>query len=199
MKLYFFPGACSLSVHIVVREAGLNCDLVRVDLKTKRTASGDDYTRINPKGSVPALQLDNGELLTEGAVIVQYLADLVPEKKLLPPPGDFSRYRVQEWLNFIATELHKGFGPLFAGMPEEWQQAARERLQQKFTLTDAALAQKSYLMGDAFTVADAYLFTVLGWAPHFGIDLSSWPALAAYRERVAARPAVQAALSAESA
>ncbi len=198
MKLYHKPGACSLSPHIVLREAGLDFELERVDLASKKTGSGGDYFGVNPKGYVPALALDDGQLLTEGPAIVQYLADLVPEKRLAPPAGTMERVRLQEWLNFIATELHKGFSPLYnPRAPEEWKGVARELLAKRIALVAERLAGRDYLMGDAFTVADAYLFTVLNWAAFAKVDLSPWPVLGAYQARVAARPAVRAALLAE--
>ncbi len=198
MKLYYKAGACSLSPHIVLREAGLDFELERVDLASKKTGSGGDYFGVNPKGYVPALALDDGQLLTEGPAIVQYLADLVPEKRLAPPAGTMERVRLQEWLNFIATELHKGFSPLYnPRAPEEWKGVARELLAKRIALVAERLAGRDYLMGDAFTVADAYLFTVLNWAAFAKVDLSPWPVLGAYQARVAARPAVRAALLAE--
>lgn len=198
MKLYYSPGACSLSPHIVLREAGLDFDLEQVSLATKKNASGGDYNEDNPKGYVPALILDDGQLLTEGPAIVQYLADRVPDKQLAPAAGTMERYRLVEWLNYISTELHKGFSPLFhPKAPDEWKQLVKERLGQRIDFVARRLEGKSYLMGETFTVADAYLFTVLGWARLVKLDLAPWPVLAAYRERVAARPAVKAAMIAE--
>ena len=198
MKLYHKPGACSLSPHIVLREAGLAFELERVDLASKKTGSCGDYLGVNPKGYVPALALDDGQLLTEGPAIVQYLADLAPEKHLAPPAGTMARVRLQEWLNFIATELHKGFSPLYnPRAPEEWKGVARELLAKRIALVAERLTGQDYLMGDDFTVADAYLFTVLNWAGFAKVDLSPWPVLGAYQARVAARPAVRAALQAE--
>jgi glutathione S-transferase len=198
MKLYFSPGACSLSPHIVLREAGLDFELEKVDLRSKQTASGADYNSINPKGYVPALQLDNGQVLTEGPAIVQYVADLVPGKLLAPAAGSMARYRLIEWLNFISTELHKGFGPLFKpNVPQETQHAARENLAKRFAYVAQQLPESGYLTGEHFTVADAYLFTVLSWTAHVKLDLSPWPELRAYIDRVAQRPAVHAALLAE--
>lgn len=198
MKLYHKPGACSLSPHIVLREAGLAFELERVDLASKKTGSGGDYLGVNPKGYVPALALDDGQLLTEGPAIVQYLADLAPEKHLAPPAGTMARVRLQEWLNFIATELHKGFSPLYNPQaPEEWKAVARKLLAKRIALVAERLTGRDYLMGDDFTVADAYLFTVLNWAGFAQVDLSPWPVLGAYQARVAARPAVRAALQAE--
>lgn len=198
MKLYFSPGACSLSPHIVLLEAGLQFDTEKVSLSNKKTASGADYTEINPKGYVPALRLDTGEVLTEGPAIVQYLADKAPEKKLAPPAGSMERYRLVEWLNFISTELHKSFSPLFRpNTPEETKQAARNTLATRFGFVAKQLEGKDYLMGNQFTVADAYLFTVMNWAGMVKLDLSPWPVLQAYQKRVAARPAVHAAMTAE--
>ncbi|HUK09118.1 MAG TPA: glutathione transferase GstA [Stellaceae bacterium] len=198
MKLYFFPGACSLSPHIALREAGLPFDLEQVDLKAKTTKSGADYRAVNPKGSVPALGLDNGEVLTEAAVIVQYIADRKPEAKLLPAVGTMDRVRVQEWLNYVATEIHKGLGPLFnPNLPAEAKAIMKENLAARFELLSKHLEKRSFLHGDAFTVADGYLFTVLGWTKWLEIDLGKWPVLAAYRERIENRPAVQAAMRVE--
>ena len=200
MKLYYSPGACSLSPHIVLREAGLPFDLIRVDTKTKKTDKGEDFTAINPKGYVPALELDNGERLTEGPAIVQYLADQVPEKKLAPPSNSFERVRLQEWLNFITAELHKGFGPLFhPSTPEDYKPIARQNLINRLTFVDQTLAKskKPFLLGDTFTVADAYLFTVANWAGFVGLDIKSLSNVGEYQGRVRERPAVSAALRAE--
>lgn len=200
MKLYFSPGACSLSPHIALREAGMEFDLEQVHLGTKKTKSGADFTLINPKGYVPALEIESGEVLTEGPVIVQYIADQRPESGLAPPAGTLGRYRLQEWLAFISTELHKQFAPLFKPRtPDEQKSAAREAVSRRLDLVAARLESAPYLMGDQFTVADAYLFTVLTWTKFAGIDLDRWPALVRYKDRVAARPAVQAALAAEQA
>jgi len=198
MRLYFNPGACSLSPHIVLREAGLEFDLVQVDLKTKKTKSGEDFTRINPKGQVPVLGLDNGELLTEGPAIVQYIADRKPEAGLIPAAGSMERYRVLEWLNFITSELHKGFSPLFRpNTPEKYKTISKENLANLFAYLDRQLAGRDYLMGKPFTVADAYLFTVAGWSKPMNIDLGRWPNLNRFQERVGARPKVREALRAE--
>jgi glutathione S-transferase len=198
MKLYFSPGACSLSPHIVLLEAGLDFSTEQVDLRTKRDAGGADYNRVNPKGSVPALQLKDGAVLTEGPAIVQFLADLVPEKQLAPLAGSFERYRLIEWLNYISTELHKGFSPLFrSGASPDVRDHAMSALSLRFGYVARALEGRDYLLGDRFTVADAYLFTVLNWTGFTGIDLGPWPALKAFQARVAARPAVQQALRAE--
>jgi glutathione S-transferase len=197
MKLFYAPGACSLSPHIVLNEAGLSFDKVKVDTKSK-AMEGGDYRSINPLGYVPALELDDGTILTEGPAIVQWLADRVPEKKLAPANGTLDRTKLQAWLNFISTELHKGFSPLFnAAMPEEAKQFFRARLATRFQHLDRHLADNDYLMGKGFSVADAYLFTVSNWAAHTGVDLSGFPNVLAYRKRVLARPAVKAAMQAE--
>ncbi|MBS1191396.1 MAG: gstA [Rhodocyclaceae bacterium] len=198
MKLYFSPGACSLSPHIVLCELGLPHQLESVDLKTHLTAGGGDFYMINPKGYVPALQLDDGQLLTEGPAIVQYLAEKKPEAGLLPPAGTLERARVQEWLTFIGTEIHKNFSPLFnPAAAVEWKEAAKANLERRFAFVDKALAGRDYLMGLGFSVADAYLFTTVNWTFFLGIDLAPWPALAAFHKRVTARPAVQEAMRAE--
>ncbi|MDB5770699.1 MAG: glutathione S-transferase [Burkholderia sp.] len=198
MKLYFSPGACSLSPHIVLREAGLEFATEKVSLADKKTENGADYTTVNPKGYVPALQLDNGQVLTEGPAIVQYVADQVPGKKLAPANGTMERYQLLEWLNFISAEVHKTFGPLFKpDTPEATRQASRDRLAMRFAYVNNQLQGKDYLMGNQFTVADAYLFTVLNWTGRLKIDMSPYPAVPAYQQRVAARPAVHAAMLAE--
>jgi glutathione S-transferase len=198
MKLYYSPGACSLSPHIALREAGLAFDAETVDLSSKKTKSGADYRAINPKGAVPALQLDNGQVLTEGSAIVQYIADQKPATKLAPAAGSLERYRLQEWLNYIASEIHKGVSPLFnPKATDEWKQVIKDQLAAKFDYLSKQLQGKDYLMG-AFSVADGYLFTILGWTKHLNIDLAKWPVLAQYYERVAARPAVKATLEAEA-
>jgi glutathione S-transferase len=198
MKLYFSPGACSLSPHIVLHEAGLACEIEKVNLKTRKTASGEDFLKINPKGYVPALQLDDGNVLTEGPAIVQYLADQAPSSGLAPSFGAIERYRLMEWLNFISTELHKSFSPMFKpGTSEDAKQAAREAIMQRLNWLDEQLRQREYLMGVGFTVADAYLFTVLGWTRFVQIDLAPWPAVQAYSQRIGDRPAVKAAMRAE--
>lgn len=197
MKLYFSPGACSLSPHIVLREAGLAFELERVDLKAGKTASGLDFKSINPKGYVPALQLDDGQVLTEGPAIVQYLADLAPAKGLAPAPGGLPRARLQEWLNFVGTELHKSFSPLFRPGSDETKAAAVARIEQWFAWLNGELAARPYLLGKQFSVADVYLFVILSWAGHVGIALAQWPSLTAFQARVGERPAVQAALKAE--
>lgn len=197
MKLYFSPGACSLSPHIVLREAGVPFELEQVTLSTKKTSTGADFNAINPKGYVPALALDDGQVLTEGPAIVQYVADLRPEAKLAPS-GGLPRARLQEWLNFISTEVHKGFGPLFnPKTPDDARQATIEKLGTRFDYVVKSLGDKPYLLGE-FSVADAYLFTVLRWTTFLKVDLGKWPALKGYIERVESRPAVKAALAAES-
>jgi glutathione S-transferase len=198
MKLYYSPGACSLSPHISLREAELPFELVQVDTRAKKTKEGADFLAINPKGYVPVLELDNGERLTEGPAIVQYIADRVPAKKLAPANGSFERSRLQEWLNYITSELHKGFGPLFyPNTPEDYKPIVRENLLTRLRYADGALAKKAYLLGDTFSVADAYLFTVGSWAAFVKLDISSLTNLTAYLGRVRERPAVQAALKAE--
>jgi len=198
MKLFLTPGACSLSPHIVLREAGLPFDSEVVDLKTKQTKSGADFRAVNPKGQVPTLQIEGGDILTEGAAIVQYLADKKPEKKLAPANGTVERYHLQEWLNFIAAEVHKGFSPLFKpNTPDGYKDIVKENLGAKFDHLSKTLEGRDYLMGN-FTVADAYLYTILTWAKPMGIDLGKWPTLKAYFDRVAARPAVRAAHEAEA-
>ncbi|MGH8628911.1 MAG: glutathione transferase GstA [Gammaproteobacteria bacterium] len=198
MKLYFAAGACSMAPHIVLREAAYTFDLESVDLATKQTASGEDYTRINPKGYVPALRLDNGEVLTEVAVVLQYLADQKPESGLAPKTGTMERYRLMEWLNFVSSEIHKQFGPLFnPKITSEWRANQLDLLGRRFDYLTERLNGKSYLLGDQVTVVDAYLFTVLNWSALLKVDLGKWPRLKEYIARVAARPAVQEAMSAE--
>ena len=198
MKLYYATGACSLSPHIVLSELGLPYELVRAGLSTHLTANGQDYTAINPKGYVPAVQLDDGQLLTEGPAIVQYLADQKPSAGLLPPAGTIERARVQEWLTFIGTELHKNFSPLFnPNASADWKAAALANIERRFGFVEKALAGRDYLTGANFCVADAYLFTVVNWTKFVKIDLASWPTLAAFHQRVMARPAVQVALREE--
>jgi len=198
MKLYYFPGACSLAVHIVLHEAGIPCEIERVDLGKKCTASGADFLAINPKGFVPALQFDNGSVLTEAQVIMQYLADQTPEKYLVPPAGSMARYRQMEWLSYIATELHKGFAPLFnPATTDASRQTIQTNLARQFDYVAAQLAKTGHIASERFTVADAYLFTILSWAPYVEIDLGEWPELTAYLARIAARPGVKAAMMAE--
>ncbi|MCX5576791.1 glutathione transferase GstA [Kaistia terrae] len=196
MKLFYAPGACSLSPHIALREAGLPFDIVKVDLRDKATESGGDFKAINPKGYVPALELEDGSIVTEGPVIVQMIADLVPKSGLAPAFGTRERYQLMDWLAFISTELHKGFSPLFnPATNEEAKKSVKERLTLRFAYLTEALGDKPYLMGENFSVADGYLFTVLRWAKSFKFDVGS--KLDAYFDRVAARPAVQQALEAE--
>ncbi|QMR78245.1 glutathione transferase GstA [Enterobacter sp. RHBSTW-00175] len=199
MKLYYAPDTCSLSPHIVLRELELEFELVKVDNRSKRTADGRDFLTINPKGYVAALELDDGKILTEGPAIVQYLADRKPESGLAPRAGTWDRVCLQEWLNFITSEIHAGSALLFnSSLPEEVKSIYREKLFRRFNFLEEQLNGKTCLMGSAFSVADAYLFTVLGWCKFFAIDLNSWPVLSAYMARIHARPAVQAALRAEA-
>jgi len=198
MKLYYSTGACSLSPHIALREAGLPFELVLASTKTHKLADGTDYYTINPKGYVPLLELDNGERLSEGPAIVQYVADLVPAKNLAPANGTMARYRLQEWLTFIGTEIHKSFSPLFVpSTTEEARAAAKTRLLGRLSYVNEQLAGKQFLLGDTFSVADGYLFTVTNWARPTGLDISSLTNLGAFMARVAARPAVQEAMKAE--
>ena len=199
MKLFYTPGACSLSPHIILRELGLPFGLESVDLKTKRTETGADFAAINPKGYVPALQLDDGEVLTEGVAIVQYLADKHAPGRLAPAAGTVERARLNGHLNFISAELHKAFGPLFnPALAGEAREAAVAVIGRKLDVVDKALADgRPYLTGPDFTVADAYLWVVLSWAPHLGLDQAAWPRLGAFSARIATRAAVQAALAAE--
>jgi glutathione S-transferase len=199
MKLYFSPGTCSLAVRIVLHEASYSFIAERVDLKTRRTASGQPLATVNGKNYVPVLELRSGERLTEAAVILQYLADRKPESALIPPPGTIERYRAQEWLNFITSELHLTFRPLFRkhSVSHDWQDSAERKLVERFNWLTEQLVGKTYLMGKRFGVVDAYLFTVLNWTTFVGIELASWPVLHAYLARVAARPRVQEALKME--
>jgi glutathione S-transferase len=198
MKLYYSPGACSLSPHIALREAGLPFDLVLASTKTHKLADGTDYYTINPKGYVPLLELDDGQRLSEGPAIVQYIADLAPASGLAPAAGTMARYRLIEWLNFVSTELHKSYSPLFnPAMPEDGKAVYRERLKGRYKYVNEQLEGKSFLLGDTFSAADPYLFTVTTWAPRVSLDLSGLGYLQAYMARVGARPAVQAALKAE--
>ncbi len=195
MKLYYATGACSLSPHIVLLEAGLPYTLERIDFATKKTPAGIDYFTINSKGTVPALQLDDGRLLTEGPAIVQYLADQKPDSGLAPRAGTFERYQLMEILNYITSEVHKGFSPLFnPKISADWRASAQANLEKKFDWLSGFLKDKTFLMGNAFTVADAYLFTVLSWTRPLKIDLGRWPVLNAYQQRIAPRPTVQRAL-----
>jgi glutathione S-transferase len=200
MKLYYAPGACSLAPHIALREAERTFDLERVDLKTHRTARGTDYYAINRKGYVPALQLDgpDSEILTENVAILSYIADLAPHAHLAPPAGTFARYHLLEWLAFVSTEVHKQFGPLFyATTPVATQEAQRAKLGQRFLYLQDVLGDRAFLMGESFTVADAYLYTMLTWCERYHLDLQLWPNLDDYYLRVRNRPAVEAAMAAE--
>lgn len=198
MKLYYSPGACSLSPHIVASEAGIPVELEKVNLAEKKTESGKDYMAINPKGYVPALALEDGSVLTEGPAIVQYLADQKPATQLAPAAGSIERYRLQEWLNFIGTELHKNFGPLFnKASSDEVKTAAKANITKRLGYLNDKLGSVKYLMGETFSVADAYAFTILNWTNFTGIDLKPYPNVAAYMGRVGARPKVQEALRAE--
>jgi glutathione S-transferase len=200
MKLYFSPGACALHPQIALREAGLDFELVRVDLRAHKLADGTDFLAINPKGYVPVLELDDGSRLTEGAVIDQFVADRNPKAKILPPAGTMERVRVQEWLHFIATEIHKQFSPLFnPQVSDDDKSAQRKRLGSRFDYVEKELGAKMFLLGETFTVADAYLFNMLRWTQFTGIDLTQWPRLAAFAGRVESRPTVKAALEAEKA
>ena len=198
LKLYYVPGTCALCPHIVLHEAGISFTIEKVNPKDKTTESNLDYNAINPKSSVPALVMNNGGVLTEVAVIVQYIADLVPDKKLAPLTGTPERYRLQESLNFISSEIHKGYSPLFhPKVPEEVKTIFKERLASRLNIAAKSLEGKDYLMGKTFTVADAYLYSVLRWSPRMNVDLSPWPVLQAFMERIAARPAVKVALAEE--
>ena len=198
MKLYFSPGACSLSPHIILCEAGLQHTIEKVDLRSKTTASGADFNAINPKGYVPALDIGNGVVLTEGPAIVQYLADQVPDKKLAAPSGSIERYQQISWLNFIGTEVHKNYSPLFnPALSEEFKDHARSNLRKRYSWLNDELGQRDYLAGSAFSVADAYLFVVTNWAKMVKLDLSDAPNVLAFQKRIGERPAVQEALRAE--
>jgi glutathione S-transferase len=198
MKLYFAPGACSLSPHIVARELGINVELKKVNTKDKTIEGGGDYWKVNPRGYVPALELDNGQVLTEGPAIVQYLADQKPDAGLAPKNGSIERYRLQEWLNFLTSEVHKQFSPLFKpNTPEDYKPIAKQNLATRFDWLDKQLEGKEYLTGKQFTVADAYLFVLTNWTKPTQIDLSKWPNIAAFQKRVAARPKVKEAMQAE--
>jgi len=198
MKLYYSPGACSLSPHIALREAGIDAQFVKVDTKAHKLEDGSDFYAINARGYVPVLELDDGQRLTEGPAIVQYIADRKSASGLAPANGTVERYRLQEWLNFITSELHKQFSPLFAAdTPAEYKAIARAKIAKRFDWVSEQLKGKDYLMGKQFTVADGYLFVILHWCKFVGIDLAKWPGLQAYQARVAARPKVQEALVAE--
>jgi glutathione S-transferase len=195
MKLYYAPGACSLSPHIVAREAGILLELEKVDLAAKKTASGEDYRQVNPKGYVPALRLDDGSVLTEGPAIVQYLADRKPAAALAPHAGTIERYRLQEWLGFLNSEIHKTWGALYD--PRAERAPVIEKLKQRLSFLESELKNRACLLPSGFSVADAYLFTLLNWAGFTQVDLSPYPALVRYAERIRARPKVQEALDAE--
>ena len=198
MKLYYSPGACSLSPHIVACEAELSIELVKVDLQSKLTESGEDFRQLNPNGYVPLLILDDGNRLSEGPAIVQYLADLAPDKNLIPPTGSFERYQVQQWLNFIATEIHKSYTPLFTpDAPEAAKQLALATLTRRLDTVAEQLASQPFLLGDQFSVADVYLFVTLSWGQYVNVDISQWPSLARYADKIAERPAVQKAMQEE--
>lgn len=198
MKLYYAPGACSVSPHIVLQESGLKYDVEKVNLGEGKTESGADFKAINPKSQVPTLQTDDGSILTEGAVIVQYIADHAPNADLIAKPGTMDRYRTQEWLNFTASELHKNIGPLFRPTtPEAYKTVAMQTMDRKLGDLERHLKGKQYLMGDKFTVADAYCYTILRWSPRANIDLAKYPNVKAYHDRVAARPKVQEVLKSE--
>jgi glutathione S-transferase len=198
MKLYYAPAACSQAPHIVAREAGLAIELANVRFPDKVTDDGEKLTDVNPKGAVPALRLDDGEVLTENAVILQYLADRAGGSELALPAGGIERYRLLEWLNYIATELHKGFGPLWnPATPDDFKQATREALGKKFDYLQEKIGDGPYILGERFSIVDAYAFAVLNWSKLHSIDIARWPGLAAYLDRIAARPAVQETLRAE--
>ena len=195
MKLYYSPGACSLASHIALEETQLPYTTVKVELGSKRTADGGDYLAINEKGYVPTLVLDNGGVLTENAIVLQYIADQNPGTDLAPAHGTFARYRLGEWLNFIASEIHKGFGPLWNAMSsDEVKEAARRNLAKRFAYVEKRVASTPYLMGDTFTIADAYLFVLMNWTDHLGVDLTPFPNLRDFRARIKTRPAVQKAM-----
>lgn len=197
MKLFISPGACSLSPHIALQEAGLAFEIEKVNLQTKVTETGANFMEINPKGYVPALLLDSGELLTEGPAIVQYIADLAPEKNLAPANGTLERYKLQAWLTYIGTELHKSYVPFFHHGSDDWKAVGKENLETRYAYVNQQLAEQPYLMGENFSVADAYLFTVTRWLRVSKLDLAAWTHLAAFQKRMAERPGVHAALKTE--
>ena len=198
MKLYYSPGACSLSPHIIACEAELPIELIKVDLTSKLTETDEDFKQLNPNGYVPLLILDDGNSLTEGPAIVQYLADQAPDKKLIPPAGTFERYQLQQWLNFISTEIHKSFSPLFNPVaPEAAKELATDILMKRLETVAEHLSSQPYLLGEHYSVADAYLFVTLSWGRYVNIDISRWPALARYSDKISERPAVQKAMKAE--
>lgn len=199
MKLYFSPGACSLASHIALLEAGIPFELIKVEGRGQKTAGGEDYSNITAKGYVPALKLNSGEVLTEGTAILPYIADLAPEKHLAPAAGTLDRYRLHEWLGYINSEVHKNFSPFFTpGATDEQKAAARAQLERRVKFIEEHLADKPFLLGEHFSVTDCYLFTVLSWCAYVKIDVAAvWPGLKSYMDRIAVRPAVQAALKAE--
>ncbi|MDH3232861.1 MAG: glutathione transferase GstA [Alphaproteobacteria bacterium] len=198
MKLYYDPGSCALSPHIVLCEAGLAHEIEKVDLAAGRTESGADFRAIHPLGCVPVLVLDDGQILTEGGVIVQYLADQVPRVGLIPPVMTMARYRVLEWLSFVSSELHRRYTPLFdSGLGDDYRATVLKRLHHRFDIVETHLSERPYLTGDAFSVADAYCFTILNWAGYVNVDMTPWPVLRDYHARVAARPGVREAMRAE--
>lgn len=198
MKLYYFPGACSLASDIALREAGIAFELVKLDMQTRRTDSGEDFAQVNPRGYVPALRLDDGTVLTENAAVLQYIADRNPAAALAPPNGTLQRYQLQGWLNFAGTEIHKSFSPLFnPNASEDVKQFCRANLGRRLDYLQGELSARPYLNGDSFSVVDGYLFTMLNWGDHTGVDIGKWPALIQYRQRIAARPKVVEALKAE--
>ena len=198
MKLYYSPGACSLSPHIIACEAELPIELIKVDLQSKHTETGEDFRQLNPNGYVPLLILDDGKKLTEGPAIVQYLADQAPDKKLIPPAGTFERYQLQQWLNFISTEIHKSFSPLFNPVaPEAAKQLAINTLTTRLETVSELLSSQPFLLGENFSVADAYLFVTLSWGQYVNVDISRWPALLRYSDKIFGRPAVQKAMKEE--
>lgn len=198
MKLFYSPGACSLASHIALREAGVEFEAVKVEGRGQKTAGGEDYASVTAKGYVPALRLDDGSVLTEGTAILPFVADLKPDSGLAPAAGTMARYRLHEWLGYINSEIHKNFSPFFTpGTTDEQKAAAKAALTRRVDYAQAQLAEQPFLLGENFTVADAYLFTVLGWFKFVGVDLGQWPGLQAYHGRIASRPAVLAALKAE--
>lgn len=198
MKLYYAPGACSLASHIALQESGLPFEIDKLNVPSKTTSTGEDYMQINPKGYVPAIRLNDGSVLTEGAVILQYIADQKPDSGLAPKAGTMERYRLQEWLNFIGTEIHKSYGPLFnKTATDDAKNSARILLSKRLAYVESQLGNKPYLMGGSFTVADAYLFVTLSWSDHVGFDLGPFPRIKEYIAKIRIRPAVQAAMRAE--
>lgn len=198
MKLYYNPGACSMAPHIALREAGLAFTIEHVDLAAQRTESGADFRAIAPKGSVPVLRLGDGQILTEGAAILQYIADQAPAARLAPAAGSFERYRLQEWLNYLSSEIHRGFTPLFSDeITERWRQVSLDLLSRRLDFLSRSLSGRAFLVAEDFGVADCYLFTLLTWPGYVGFDLEPWPELKNYRDRIAARESVRAAMAAE--